>query len=94
MQMTKREELCEMGYDETVVFENPNFDNAIIGVSTDGRAVYNYDLMVEHLVIDENMDVEEAMEFIDYNTIGSLTNDERSPIVMYGLIFSVNSEAN
>ena len=53
--MTNRKILCDMGYEDTVVFENPDYDSAIIGVSSDGRAVYSYNLMIEHLVETEKM---------------------------------------
>lgn len=36
-----REELIEMGYEDTVVFENPDYDGCMLGISTDGRAVYS-----------------------------------------------------
>lgn len=45
----KRELLVEMGYEETVLFENPRYDEAIIGVTSDGNAVYDYELMVSEL---------------------------------------------
>lgn len=41
-----RKELVEAGYENTVVFENPDFDGCIIGVSTEGRAVYSLAQMV------------------------------------------------
>ena len=28
--------------EDAVVFDNPNFDNSIIGVTTDGNVVYDY----------------------------------------------------
>lgn len=34
-----REILAEAGYEETIVFENPDYDNAIVGITEDGRAV-------------------------------------------------------
>lgn len=76
--------LCDNGYEETVVFENPDYASAFLGVSEDGRAIYDYDLMVQHLVNTDGMEPEEAMEFIDYNTIGSLPYaGEKAPVVMY-----------
>lgn len=84
--MENREILCDMGYENAVVFENPDYDSAIIGVSTDDRVVYRYSLMVEYLVDKEGMTEEEAIDFIDYNTIRSLPYVDGSPIVMYDLI--------
>lgn len=50
----KQEELKEFlsnfGYEETVVFEDPSYDTACVGLTDDGRAVYDYDKMIEHLM--------------------------------------------
>ena len=84
--MENRQQLWDMGYEDAVVFENPDYDSAIIGVSTDGRAVYSYNLMIEHLVMTDGMSVEDAAEFIDFNTIRALDYIENAPIVVYDLI--------
>ena len=81
--MSKREELADLGYENHIVFDNPDFDGAIIGVSTDGRVVYDYDLMIEHLVSVDNMSAEEAADFIDYNTLRMIPYiGEGAPIVV------------
>lgn len=41
--MTNREILADLDYEELVVFENPDYDEAIIGVSHDDRVIYDYD---------------------------------------------------
>ena len=84
--MENRQQLWDMGYEDAVVFENPDYDSAIIGVSTDGRAVYSYNLIIEHLVMTDGMSVEDAAEFIDFNTIRALDYIENAPIVVYDLI--------
>ena len=71
--------------DDMVVFSEPEYDDAIIGTTHDGRVVYDYDLMVGVLMERDGMTWEEAAEFIDYNTIRSLPYVERSPVVMYPL---------
>ena len=49
--------------------KNPSFDEAIVGVDIiTGAVIYNYNLMVQCLTKDENMTVDEAIDFIDYNT--------------------------
>lgn len=84
--MTNREILSDLDYEELVVFENPDYDNAIIGVSHDDRVIYDYDKMVEHLVNKENMTVEDAADFISYDTIRSLSyRGSDAPIVMFGI---------
>jgi hypothetical protein len=80
--MSNREKLVEAGFEECVVFESPDYDNAIIGVTDDGRAVYDMDLMVEHLVETEGMSEIEAIDFIDYNTIRSLPYVENPPVLI------------
>lgn len=54
------------------VFDNHAYDNSIIGVSTDGRVVYDFDTMVQELMEDEGWTVEESIEWIEYNTIRAL----------------------
>lgn len=44
--------------------------------------MYDYDLMIEHLVETDGMDNDEAIEFIDYNTIRSLPYYENAPIIV------------
>jgi hypothetical protein len=66
-----------------VLFESPNYDEAFVGLTLDDRAVYDYDKMIECLITEDNMDYEEAVEFIDYNTIRSLPYaGEKAPVVI------------
>ena len=84
--MTAEERLLEAGYDGVVVFSNYSYDDALIGVTSDGRAVYDYDKMVAWLTETEGWSAEDAMEWIDYNTIRSLAySGNDGPIVVYGL---------
>ena len=57
---------------ETLVFDDPAYDNSIIGTTFDGRAIYDIDLMADELASDDEIGIEEAMDFIDYNAIRSL----------------------
>ena len=84
--LSNRDILCDMGYEDAVVFENPDYDNAIIGVSSDGRVIYDYDLMIEHLMRKDGMDEMEAADFIGYNTIRAAEYYQDGPIVMYRLM--------
>lgn len=77
-----RDAICEMGYEEAVVFDCPDYDEAIVGVSEDGRVVYDFDIMVHCLRINEGMSEMEAIEFIEYNSIRALPYVENAPIVM------------
>ena len=76
--------LCERGYEEAIVFEDPAYDSAFLGVSDDGRAAYDYELMVESLRAQEGLSYTEAVEFIDYNTIRALPYmGPHAPIIVY-----------
>lgn len=66
----------------TIVLDNPSYDNSIIGLTFDGRAIYDYDLMVQEL-IDEGYSAEEAIDWIDYNTIrGLIYIGEKAPLIV------------
>ena len=77
-----REALCDMGYNDAVIFDGPDFDEAIVGVTDDGQVVYDYDAMVECLMKQDNIGRLEAIEFIEYNTMRALPYIENAPIVM------------
>ncbi len=83
--MKAAERLMEQGCEDVVIFQNPSFDEALIGVSEDNRAVYDYEKMVAWLAITWAISREEALEFIEYNTIRALPYYENAPIVMYRL---------
>lgn len=51
--------------EDMVVFSDPEYDDAIIGTTHDGRVAYDYDLMVGILMERDRMTWEEAVEFID-----------------------------
>jgi hypothetical protein len=71
-------------YDDTIVFDNPSFDNSIIGVTTDGHAVYDYEKMVEELMKDDNISEQDAIDWIEYNTIRAIPYaGEMAPIIMF-----------
>lgn len=75
-----RDELPE----DAIVFDNMSYDGSIIGVTTDDRVVYSYDKMVEELMQDEEWSYEDAVEWIDYNTIRALPYaGPNGPIIMY-----------
>ena len=76
--------VSDAGHEDALVFENPSYDGAFVGVSHDGRAIYDYDMMVVSLMEEDGMTEEEAVEFIDYNTLRALPYfGEKAPIVMF-----------
>lgn len=72
--------------DNSIVCDNPSFDRSIVGVTTDNRVVYDYDQMVEEMMRDEDCSYDDAVDWIDYNTIRSLPYaGENAPIIMYSI---------
>lgn len=79
-----REELKEKEFNDTVIFDNPSFDDSIVGYTEDGRLVYDYDSMIVELAGEDGISLIEAQEFIDYNTIRALPYaGEKAPIIIY-----------
>lgn len=57
-----------------VLFESPCFDGSIVGFTADyQRLIYDYEKMVEEYAEDNCCTEEEAEEFIQYNTLNSLS---------------------
>lgn len=71
--MTAVEKLIDAGYDDVVYLTNYSYDDALIGVSEDNRAVYDFDRMVSWLMREAKLSAEEAIEWIEYNTIRAIT---------------------
>jgi hypothetical protein len=82
-----REILSSIGLDGSVVFDNPDYDNAIIGFDYHSdRIIYDFDKMVEHLVEKYQMEPEEAIEFIDVNTVRSMSYmGDKAPIIFHSI---------
>lgn len=82
----EREWLLENGGDEkTVMFRDPSFPTSLVGVSTDGRAIYSLDKMIQECANDNDCSEEDAADIINYNTLGSLhptEGYEKMPIVL------------
>lgn len=84
--MTAEERLLNAGYDDIIILKNYSYDDALIGVTDDNRAVYDYVKMIDWLVEKEGFNEIEAMEWIDYNTIRALPYmGSNAPIIMFSL---------
>jgi hypothetical protein len=85
----RRDLLNELGLEESIVFENPNYDSAIIGYDANNyRIIYDYEKMVEHLMDVDGMEYDEAVEFIDYNTIRAIPYiGSNAPIILNRIEF-------
>lgn len=81
--MKAEEKLIYAGFENTKHLIG--YDDALVGVSHDGRAIYDYNLMIDWLMSKENWSDDEAVEWIEYNTIRALPYmGEGAPIIMYG----------
>lgn len=79
--------LSDWNLDNAVVFENPSYETAIVGYDIHSKKIiYDYNLMIYYLVVNEQMTEEEAAEFIDFNTIRSLDYIENAPIILYEIV--------
>lgn len=72
--------------DDSIVFDRPAFDNSIIAITTDRRAVYDYHKMVVELMEDDGISEEEAIDWIEYNTLRAIPYaGDMAPIVVFML---------
>lgn len=76
-----RQDLCDNGYEDVIVFENEDYDGCIVGVTTNNEAVYSKPLMIKWYMEKYHCSEEEALEWIEYNTEGSL-GFEGCPIIL------------
>lgn len=66
-----------------ILFDSPNYDEAFVGLTMDNRAVYDYDKMIDSLMKEDNITYDEAVEFIDFNTIRSLPYiGDKGPVII------------
>ena len=87
MKTNVRDLLNEMGFEDAVVFENPSYDSAIIGYDmVENRIVYDFNLMVQHRMDTDGMEYDEAVEFIENNTIIATSYaGAMAPIIVYNI---------
>ena len=71
--------------DKPLILDNSAYDNSIIGISLDNRLIYDYNKMVKEYSKDNNCSIDEAIEWIDYNTIRALSyiSNDKKPIIFY-----------
>ena len=78
--------LLDNDLEGTAYFTGDDYDTAILGYTDDGRLVYSYEKMVEWLVENDNMTSDDAVEWLDYNTIRAIPYmGEKAPVVVYTL---------
>ena len=75
------------GFEDVETFEHYSYDDALVGITECGRAVYDYDKMVEWLMDEEGRSREDAIAWIDYNTVRALSyGGSGAPVIMRSLI--------
>lgn len=83
----QREKLIELGLEDAIVFDNPQFDSAIVGTTQDGRVVYDFDIMVRQLMEDDGSSYEDAVDFIETNTIRTIPYmGDKAPVIMFNTL--------
>lgn len=70
--MNAEERLLNEGYEDVTILKDYSYDDALIGVTDDNRAVYDYIKMIDWLVEKEGWTEIEAMEWIEINTLRAL----------------------
>lgn len=81
---TAAERMVSAGYGEAIIFDSCSYDDALIGVTHDGRAVYDYDKMVAWLMRVDGFTEEAAIEWIEYNTLRAMEYaGPEGPIILY-----------
>lgn len=81
--MNIREYLREYEIDAAIL-EPEGLDKAIVGISHDGCLIYSYSLLVKAFMDTEGMSVDDAIEWIEYNTIRAIPYmGYNAPVIMY-----------
>ena len=66
-----------------IFFDEPSYEEALIGETDDGKVVYDYYGMIESLIKNEGMSDDDASDFISYNTVRLAPYlGERSPLIV------------
>lgn len=82
--MNAEDRLLAAGYEDVVYLTDFSYDDALVGVSDDRRAIYDYEKMVEWLMKTQGWSETDSMEWIAYNTIRALYYaGDSAPIIMY-----------
>lgn len=58
------------------------YDGCIVGVTTDNRVIYSLARMIEWEMNESDVDYTDALDYIEFNTIGSLGSGPEYPVVL------------
>lgn len=82
--MTIFNKLADYDLDHIKLLSDYSYDDALIGVTEDNCAIYDYDKMVRWLIEEEGFDEIGAEEWINYNTLRALEYfGSDYPIIMH-----------
>lgn len=69
--------------EEVLILDNHAYDKSVVGITEDGRLVYDFEQMIQEFMEDEQCDETEAIEWLEYNTLRALPYmGERAPIII------------
>lgn len=69
--------------EEVLILDDHAYNKSVVGITEDGRLIYDFNKMVEEFMEDEQCDEIEAIEWLEYNTLRALPYmGERAPIII------------
>ena len=79
------DQVAELNEDAIVLEPQSTFNRAIIGFDTNGVLVYSTNKIVDALSKVDGMTIEEAIEFLEFNTLGTFSgmDNPNKPIFVY-----------
>lgn len=80
--MVTRQDLIDNGYDDVVLIDDDSTLSALIGITHDRRAVYDYDLLVEAFMTRQNWDYDTAIDWIGANVTCVTSSDNDYPLYL------------
>lgn len=79
--------ILDAGFEDILILKNFSYDSALVGISDDGRAIYDFEKMVEWLMLSEGFKEDEAIDWVCYNTLRAIPYmGNKAPIVMHRLL--------
>ena len=82
--MTRDEWAEEHGMDLLFLSED-FFDDAIVGVTQSSQVVYDIDRMIDLYAANNNCTEEEAMEYLDFNTLCAYVGEQTPVFITTGV---------
>ena len=84
------------GHNQIKLLRNDAYDNAIIGITADGRAVYDYENMIAigYMLAEksETLTFEIARMLINKAIVNIDQNDQTAPIIVYPIEYPTEAE--